>query len=217
MGSAAASGGYYVSAGAKAIVANASTITGSIGVFGGKFAIADGLRMIGVNPDTVVVGGEQATAWSTERLTNSQRARLLKSLEEVYRRFTTLVAEGRNLPPERVAELAKGRVWSGEDARNLGLVDKTGGLIEAIEEAKVQAGLDADAQIEIRLNTPRASPIELLQGFAASARVAAASPEALQVMATLAGDPRAAAALRDLRSAAGARGPMLIAPGVRER
>src|SRR5262249_21439347 len=98
MGSGAASGGDYVAAGADAIVANRSTITGSIGVFGGKFAIADALREFGINPDEIRVGGEYASAYSTERMTNSQKAKLHEGLNATYKRFTGLVAEGRKLP-----------------------------------------------------------------------------------------------------------------------
>jgi protease IV len=217
MGEAAASGGYYVSAGARAIVANRATITGSIGVFGGKFAIADGLRMIGVSPDTVAVGGDFATAWSTEKLTNSQRARLLDSLEGVYDRFTSLVATGRKLPKERVLELAKGRIWSGADAQKLGLVDKTGGLIEAIEEARTVAGFTADEPIQIRLETPRASPLDLLQGIMVSAQAGAVDPGSMQALATLARDRRSGQLLRQIQTMSEVRGPMLWHPPVQER
>ena len=149
MGSMAASGGYYVSTGADAIVATRSTLTGSIGVFGGKFAIADGLRKIGVNPDTVRVGGEFASAYSSEKLTDVQRKQLVASLDAVYSRFTELVSEGRKLPIDKVREIAKGRVWTGEDAQKLGLVDETGDLMTAIDKAK-ELGVPAIDEAEFR-------------------------------------------------------------------
>ena len=95
-------------------------------MFGGKFAIADGLRQFGINPDSVSVGGEFASAYSTEKLTPTHRARLLEGLQATYDRFTGIVAEGRKLPLQKVQEIARGRVWSGEDASKIGLVDKTG-------------------------------------------------------------------------------------------
>ncbi len=164
MGSVAASGGYYVAAGADEIIANRSTITGSIGVFGGKFAIADALREFGINADDVSVGGEFASAYSSEKFTPAQRAKLIEGLQGVYDRFTSLVAEGRKLPLETVRANARGRVWSGEDAKKIGLVDHNGGLIDAIERAKVLAGLNPDDRVEIRLNIHTTTPFDLLAG-----------------------------------------------------
>lgn len=199
MGSVAASGGYYVAAGSDAIVANRTTITGSIGAFSGKFAVADGLREFGVNPATIRVGGEFASAYSMDDLTEVQRQKLTASLQSVYDRFTGLVAEGRKLPLQRVQEIARGRIWSGADAKAVGLVDETGDLIVAIEKAKELASL-SDGDVQIRLNIHEASPFELLQGLFVSAKVSAANPELLQAMGAIAGDRRAAAALRDMRA-----------------
>ncbi len=120
MGSLAASGGYYVSAGADHIVANRTTLTGSIGIFGGKYALAEGLERIGVNASTVSVGGEFAAAYGLERFTQSQRAELIESLERGYDRFTGIVAEGRGMTQDEVHEVARGRVWSGIDAMDQG-------------------------------------------------------------------------------------------------
>ncbi len=94
MGSVAASGGYYVAMGADAIVANRSTITGSIGVFGGKFAIADGLRGVRRQSGHDARGREFASAYSTEKLTNLQRPSCMTRWTATYQRFTSLVAEG---------------------------------------------------------------------------------------------------------------------------
>lgn len=151
MGSVAASGGYYVSAGADAIYALRTTITGSIGVFGGKFAIADGLRRIGINPSSVSAGGDFANAFSTETFSDVQREALRGSLERTYDRFMTVVAEGRDMPEERVRELAKGRVWSGTDAADIDLVTNVGGLMDAIDGAVVLAGFESGT-------TPRVAP-----------------------------------------------------------
>lgn len=149
MGSVAASGGYYVSAGADAILASRTTITGSIGVFGGKFAIADGLRRIGINPSTITVGGEFADAFSTEVFTDTQREQLRESLGRTYDRFMFIVSEGRELPESRVREIAKGRVWSGIDALELKLVTQNGGYIDAIAKAKELANIAPDTKVQV--------------------------------------------------------------------
>jgi protease IV len=216
MGSLAASGGYYVGAGADAIVANRSTITGSIGAFGGKFALAEGLREFGVNPSQIQVGGPFASAYSTETLTDEQRRKLSASLQNVYDRFTGLVAQGRNLPTQRVQEIARGRIWSGADAKAIGLVDETGDLVLAIDKAKELAGIAPDEKVRIRLRIAQPNPFDLLRGLAVSAQASAADPAFMQMMGAIAGDRRAAAALRDLRL--GARpGTQLAAPSMMER
>ncbi|HEX5008406.1 MAG TPA: signal peptide peptidase SppA [Hyphomonadaceae bacterium] len=217
MGSVAASGGYYVAAGADAIVANRSTITGSIGVFGGKFAIADGLRQIGVDPDEVRVGGEFASAYSTEKLTNAQRVKLHESLDAVYKRFTGLVAEGRKLPIEKVQDIARGRVWSGEAAKANGLVDENGDLIAAINKAKVLAGFSADDKATIRLRLHRSSPFDLLTRAMVQAKVSSSEQQMIEVFGQVVGRDRAAAVLNQLGRMSQDRGAQVWTPPVIER
>jgi protease-4 len=217
MGSVAASGGYYVAMGADAIVANRSTITGSIGVFGGKFAVADGLREFGVNPDEVRVGGEFASAYSTEKLTNLQRTKLHASLEATYVRFTSLVAEGRKLPIERVREIAKGRVWSGEDAQKIGLVDQTGDLMVAIDKAKELAGFKPDDRVTIRLKVPEGSPFELLTKAMTASKVSDGDRRILSALAPVVGDKRAQVVLSQIRQLTGKPGVQVWQPPVVER
>ncbi|MGB3627680.1 MAG: signal peptide peptidase SppA [Henriciella sp.] len=150
MGSVAASGGYYVSTGADWIMASRSTITGSIGIFGGKLAIADGLRQIGINSEAISVGGPFSGAMSTlEGFDEQQRELLHAWLERGYDRFIGLVADGRNLPEDNVREIARGRVWTGEDALQVGLVDEIGGLMDAVGKARELAGIDADEQTRL--------------------------------------------------------------------
>jgi protease-4 len=217
MGSVAASGGYYVAMGADAIIANRSTITGSIGVFGGKFAIADGLREFGVNPDEVRVGGEFASAYSTEKLTNLQRSKLHDSLEATYVRFTGLVAEGRKLPIERVREIAKGRVWSGEDAQKIGLVDQTGDLIVAIDKAKELAGFKPDDRATIRLKIQEGSPFELLTKAMTKSQMSADELRLVSALAPLVGDKRAQAVLSQIRQLTAKPGVQVWQPPIIER
>jgi protease IV len=216
MGSVAASGGYYVAAGADAIVSTRSTITGSIGVFGGKFAIADGLREFGINPDEVHVGGDFASAYSTEKFTNSQRAKLHESLDGVYTRFTTLVSEGRKLPIERVREIAKGRVWSGEAAQKIGLVDETGDLIDAISKAKVLAGFKPEDRVEIRLKLNEASPLDLITSALTQAQMSSGERQVLEALAPLVGRKRAEAVLGQIRQLSGKSGARVWSPPILE-
>lgn len=150
MGSLGASGGYYVSAGADAIVANQTTLTGSIGIFGGKFAISEGLKRIGVNIEDITVGGETANSWGPEPFTEPQRTEIRTMLETLYDRFLNLVASGRDMTFEQVHEVARGRVWTGSDAAKIGLVDEIGGLNKAILVAAELAELDEE---EFRLKT----------------------------------------------------------------
>ena len=171
MGSLAASGGYYVAASADSVVANRSTITGSIGVFGGKVAIGDALRNFGINPASVGVGGEYAGAYSADKFTPAQRTKLLESLQATYDRFTGIVAEGRKIPLQKVQEIARGRVWSGEDALANGLVNKTGDLMVAIDEARKLAGFKEEDGVDIRLQVQNTTPFQLLTSMMTQAKV----------------------------------------------
>lgn len=218
MGSMAASGGYYVSASADSIIANRSTITGSIGVFGGKFAIADGLRQFGINPDSVTVGGEFASAYSTEKLTPTQRARLLEGLQATYDRFTGIVAEGRKLPLEKVQEVARGRVWSGEDALKAGLVNKTGDLITAVDEARTLAGFKPEDGVSIRMNIHRSSPFQLLTSTMLQAKAGGASEAQIaEALGSVVGRQRAQTLINQLRQLGEPAGVSLWSPPVIER
>lgn len=150
MGSLGASGGYYVSAGADSIVANQTTLTGSIGIFGGKFAVNEGLQRIGVNIEDITVGGESANAWGPERFTESQREEIRTMLGTLYDRFLGLVASGRDMTTEEVHEIARGRVWTGSDAVEVGLVDEIGGLTKAVKVAAQLAGLEEDEEVNVK-------------------------------------------------------------------
>jgi len=218
MGSMAASGGYYVAASADAIIANRSTITGSIGVFGGKFAIADGLRQFGINPDSVSVGGEFASAYSTEKLTPAQRTKMLEGLQATYDRFTGLVAEGRKLPLQKVQEVARGRVWSGEDALKNGLVDKTGDFIAALNEARALAGFKPEDRMDIRLNIHRPTPLELLASTIMKAKASgAAEAQISEVLGAVVGRKRAQLVIGELKQLGEPVGVRLWSPPVVER
>ncbi|MBR2443764.1 MAG: signal peptide peptidase SppA [Rikenellaceae bacterium] len=147
MGSYAASGGYYISAGADAIVADRLTLTGSIGVFGMLLEGEDMLnKKLGLTTDVVKTGaaadfGANVMGVGVRKITDLERKTLLRSVDKVYDTFTTKVANGRNLPMDKVLELAQGRVWSGTRAVELGLADANGGLREAIAIAADKAGI----------------------------------------------------------------------------
>ena len=148
MGAYAASGGYYISAPADAIVADRLTLTGSIGVFGMLLDAGDAMeRKLGVTVDAVK-SNRSADLGIFRGLTSTERAMMLKSVDRVYETFTNLVAEGRNLPVEKVLDIAGGRVWSGVDALEIGLIDSYGGLKSAIAVAVDKAGLGEEYFIE---------------------------------------------------------------------
>lgn len=161
MGEVAASGGYFVSMGTHAIVAEPATLTGSIGVLGGKVVLDDLVGRFGVTRDAVSTGEHALLQSSLYDYTDADRERLDAFLDHVYDDFTAKVAEGRRLSRDRVHELARGRVWAGEDAHTHGLVDELGGLTHAIEVAKRYAGIPATVETEVRL-FPRSSPIASL-------------------------------------------------------
>ena len=151
MGAVAASGGYYVSMAADSIVANAGTLTGSIGVVTGKF-VARGLKdRLGVGSDAVRTN-TNADAWSADKpFTDEQRAQVEAEADLFYTDFVNRVAEGRDMTPEDVDAVARGRVWTGADAAERGLVDELGGLRTAVERAKVLAGLAVDDEVNVTL------------------------------------------------------------------
>lgn len=189
MGTYAASGGYWISSGANAIVAQPSTLTGSIGVFGGKLAVGEALNRFGLNVAGVSVGGDFASAYASgQPFTDTQRAAFSAWMDRIYEGFVQRVATGRRLPVERVRQIARGRVWTGSQARQLGLVDELGGLPQAIARARREARIDADADVRLRWIDSEGSFWEQL-GMASSGSTAAL--RTLSVAAGVLGDPRA--------------------------
>ena len=154
MSDVAASGGYWISMSADKIVADPETITASIGVLSGKFNLSGLYQMLGLSTDYVATS-ENATMYSDqENFTPSQRLIVQKMLNDIYASFTRGVAEGRKLPLPAVEKIAKGRVWSGEDAKDIGLVDDLGGLDRAIAIAKGLAHIPATQSVQI-VRTPK--------------------------------------------------------------
>ena len=151
MGNVAGSGGYFVAAAADKIVAQPGTITGSIGVLGGKMVTAELMEKIGISSDEVHTSTNAAMWSSSLDYTPQQWRRITAWLDRVYEDFTQKVAEGRGLSQEQVHAVAKGRVWTGEDAKNIGLVDELGGFPVALSLAKQAAGIDDDASVQVKV------------------------------------------------------------------
>ncbi len=164
MGQYAASGGYYVAAPADKIIAMPTTVTGSIGVVGGKVVLRDTLAKVGYNIEAIELGGEFSSAYSAfEPWSQGNRQAMYDSMEDIYVDFTSRVAEGRGLSIERVREIARGRVWTGTQAKEIGLVDELGGFMKALEIAKDLAGIDADTKVQIRVFPREKSDMEKLE------------------------------------------------------
>jgi protease-4 len=151
MASVAASGGYYISAYADRIVAQPGTITGSIGVLTGKVSVGKSLALIGVGSEEVSVGKNTLIDSTLSPYTADQLAAVNREADAIYGDFTRKVSEGRKLPLAKVQEVARGRVWSGVDARQQGLVDVLGGFWTATAEAKKLAGINAGDSVSFEL------------------------------------------------------------------
>jgi protease-4 len=150
MGAVAASGGYYVACAANEIWADPSTLTGSIGIFYGKVDVRGLAEKLGVHIENFR-RGKRAGAESVFRaFTGDERAALADALRTYYRTFLSRVAEGRHMTVEAVDALARGRVYSGDSALRVGLVDRLGGIASALARARQLADLPADAAVEVR-------------------------------------------------------------------
>lgn len=176
MGSVAASGGYWISTYSNRIFAEPNTITGSIGVFGIQPNIQELASKIGVNSDTVKTGRFADISSLYRPKTPQELAILQKSVDRIYDQFLTKVADARRLPKARVAEIAQGHVWSGQRAKELGLVDELGGLEDAIQDAAKRANLGNNWKLE---EYPKSRSLEeqLFQRLAGVQADASSQPE----------------------------------------
>ncbi|MEP7369640.1 MAG: signal peptide peptidase SppA [Dermatophilaceae bacterium] len=159
MGRAAASGGYYIACPADTIVALPATLTGSIGVFGGKMVVREMLDRLGLTTGTVSHGDRSQMYSSRRRFTPDERERLAATIDAIYEEFVAKVARGRGRPVAEIEGVARGRVWTGSDALDIGLVDVLGGLRDAVSIARQRAGLRADAPVR---HPGRLSPLARL-------------------------------------------------------
>jgi len=197
MGDYGASGGYWISSQASAIVAQPSTLTGSIGVFGGKLVLGPALAKFGVDLRGLKVGGDYSNAFSSgAAMTPAQHAQFGAWLDRIYNGFVARVAEGRRLPVERVAAIAKGHIWTGAQAKALGLVDELGGFPQAIDRAKALAGIQGAARLKPFATQPNP--------FEAFGRLLGADADGAQLLADAGGfarDPDGRALLAAVREA----------------
>lgn len=158
----AASGGYYIALGGDAIVAQPGTLTGSIGVYTGKFVTTGTLEKLGANIEATS-SGKHAEIYSPDRrFSSEERKKIEESMQNIYDQFIERTAAARHMPPEKVDEIAQGRVWTGEQAKQLGLVDELGGLYKAIDLAKQRARIPADEEVDLVVYPPHRSVYEVL-------------------------------------------------------
>jgi protease-4 len=150
MSEVAGSGGYFVAAAADKIIAQPGTITGSIGVVGGKMVTSEMWDKIGIHWGELYTHGNAGLWSSTQNYTAEQWEQVQGWLDTIYTDFVTKVAQGRKLDVGRVYEIAKGRIWSGKDARDIGLVDELGGFEEAMHAAKAAAGIRVEEKVGLR-------------------------------------------------------------------
>ncbi len=164
MGDVAASGGYYISMGADYIFAEPGTITGSIGVIGGKLATEGLYNKLGIKTSVLSRGANSGLFTSSGKFSDSERTAMTKLLYAIYDQFTGKAAAGRKMEQADLEKLARGRVYTGTSAQKLGLVDELGTLDAAMKKARELAGIGPDDKLE-ELHLPRAvSPLEQLFG-----------------------------------------------------
>lgn len=189
MGEVAASGGYYVSAYADEIVAEPTTITGSIGVVGGKLIVGPAFDYyLSTNTETITVGSPLVEMFSAERPFNqAESAAFSGFIDRAYQDFVGLVAEGRGLTPAQVREIARGRVWTGQQALERRLVDHLGGFSVAVARARALAGIEDSARVQLRYYPQEENPFKALgRMFGASSE----SVAALVQLNAMLNDPR---------------------------
>ncbi len=162
MGGVAASGGYYVAAGASAIYAEPNTITGSIGVYAGKISAAELMDNVGIGVTSITRGRNADLFTNSKPWDDVQRAKMQELVDATYEQFKSKVAAGRGLSDEEVEEIARGRVWSGRRAHELGLVDELGGLQDAIADARIRAGISPNRKVGLVSYTQGGTVFETL-------------------------------------------------------
>jgi protease-4 len=170
MGEVAASGGYYLAAGAHRVLAERTTLTGSIGVLGGKLDFSGLYERLGIDVDAIERGERAGLLSETRGFTPDERRAVQRQMRALYATFKDRVAQGRSLEPAAVEAAAQGRIWSGEQARSLGLVDVVGGPLEALAEVCERAGLAVGERflLDIHPQQPTLGSLRSLVGELAS-------------------------------------------------
>ena len=151
MGGVAASGGYHIACGADRIFADRMTITGSIGIISGKFSCGELLDSLGINVEEVSTGPMASMSSIFRPYTDIERDRAFDLLEDGYNRFVETVAFGRGMTFEEIDSIGQGRVWSGIDGVEIGIVDEIGGVVDAVHYAAEMSGMDPDGDLNVRI------------------------------------------------------------------
>jgi protease-4 len=213
MSDVAASGGYYIAAGANKIIAQPSTITGSIGVFAGKPVIKGFYDWLGISNEYVLRGKQAGMFRESEKFTPEERAKFEDLVRRnYYEDFVPKVAKGRGKTPEYVDSIAQGRVWTGGQAKERGLVDEFGGLDRAVQVAKELAKIPADKGVHrVILPYPRTLLQQLFNQEGDETQTKAAQQRAA-VMATLPEDAQRALRFMSLMDHAKSGDPMMLMP-----
>lgn len=207
MSDVAASGGYWIAMAAPHIVAQPGTLTGSIGVITGKFVTGGVYEKLGASIDGVSFGRHAQIASPARPFTDSERQKIEGLMQDAYDEFVEKAAAARKVSPEQLDQVARGRVWTGRQAKDVGLVDELGGLNRAIAAAKAGAGIAADADVEVVVYPPRRSVYDLIsQGFRADQSV-------LDVL-RLGGDERRALGMLAAPRLFGAGEPLALMPSL---
>ena len=154
MAGVAASGGYYISAGATKVFADADTVTGSIGVVGGKIVLGPALERVGIKTYAIGKGARAQLLSPMQAWTEDERAAMRANMEHTYEVFLSRVGEGRGLDRDAVHAIAQGRVWTGADAKARGLVDELGGLDDALAAAAELGGVGSEVGLEVYPGEP---------------------------------------------------------------
>jgi protease-4 len=170
MSDVAASGGYWIAMSANRIIAEPGTITGSIGVLTGKFNLLGLYQKLGLGKDLVTTTENSTLEYAFQNFTPAQKEAIQQNMRATYHDFVAGVARGRHMKFADVDKIAQGRVWSGERARQLGLVDELGGLHTAIARARQLAKIPPDETVSLIYLPPRRSLLERLLSLAADAR-----------------------------------------------
>jgi protease-4 len=183
----AASGGYYIAMAGDVLVAQPGTLTGSIGIYTGKYVTGGSLDKLGANIEATS-NGRHAEIYSPDRqFTADERAMVLESMQAFYDQFVEKVAEARQTTPEKVDQIAQGRVWTGYQAKQVGLVDELGGMQVAIAAAKQRARIAADEEVELVVYPPRRSFYEVLSESFEQPTATRTSASAAEAILTLLG------------------------------
>lgn len=168
----AASGGYYLAMAGNAIVAQPGTLTGSIGVYTGKYVVGGTLGKLGAGVEATSEGAHAQMYSPARPFSDEERELVMASMQRFYDRFVERVARSRGRTPAQIDAVAQGRIWTGAQARDRGLVDRLGGLTTAIEVARERAGLPKDAAVDLVVFPPKRSWYEVLTDRFQQAEVA---------------------------------------------